>query len=42
MTNESSPMMMAVYDRLQEKEVAYGRQDVGRRKGAEELVVTWT
>ena len=40
MTKESSPMMMTLR-RIQEAQVAYDGQEVGRRKGAEEVIVIW-
>ncbi len=40
MTKESSPMMMTLR-RIQETQVAYDGQEVGRRKGEEDVTVIW-
>jgi hypothetical protein len=37
MTKESSPMMR----HIQETQVGYGGEEVGRRQGEEEVVVIW-
>ena len=40
MTKESSPMMMTLRH-IQETQVAYDGQEVGRRKDEEEVIVIW-